>query len=74
MIVKVLIILAAVSVLAQTSNDEQEILRIHNSVDQAFIKQDIAVFEGVMADDYIYTDPLGRTFNRAQNLEQIRKE
>ena len=74
MMITVLIILAMVSTLAQTSRDEQEILKIHNSLDQAFIKQDFAVFEGVMADDYVYTDPLGRTRNRAQNLEQIRKE
>ena len=59
---------------AQTSKDEQEILKIHNGLDQAFLKNDITAFESVLADDFITSDPYGKTTNRAETLEGIRKE
>jgi ketosteroid isomerase-like protein len=62
----------ATSSLAQTA--EQEILKIHDGLDKAFIKKDVAFFENVMAADYVYSDPRGRTFDRAGNLEQLKKE
>jgi uncharacterized protein (TIGR02246 family) len=49
-------------------------LKIHASLDQAFLKNDIAVFERVFADDYVYSNPYGKMFNRTQNLEELRKE
>jgi ketosteroid isomerase-like protein len=60
------------SSVAQTA--EQEILKIHNGLDQAFIKKDMAYFENVMAVDYVYSDPQGRTFDRTGNLGQLKKE
>jgi ketosteroid isomerase-like protein len=62
----------ASSSLAQTP--EQEILKIHDGLDKAFIKKDVAFFENVIAADYVYSDPRGRTFDRAGNLEQLKKE
>ena len=59
---------------AQTSKDEQEILKIHMGLDQAYLKGDIAAFERVLADDYVYSNPYGKMFNRDQNLEEMRKE
>lgn len=59
---------------AQTSKDEQEILKIHMGLDQAYLKGDIAAFERVLADDYVYSNPYGKMFNRAQNLDEMRKE
>lgn len=61
-----------ISGLAQTA--EQEILKIHQGLDQAFIKKDAAYFENILAADYVYSDPQGRTFDRAGNLEQLKKE
>src|SRR5687768_13478938 len=58
---------------AQT-NGEQEILKIHAGLDQAFIKKDMAFFENVMASDYVYSDPQGKMFDRAGNLAQLKKE
>jgi uncharacterized protein (TIGR02246 family) len=69
-----LIMISVTLAFAQNSKDEQEILKIHASLDQAFLKNDIAVFERVMADDYVYSNPYGKMFNRAQNLEEMRKE
>ncbi|MDQ3749631.1 MAG: nuclear transport factor 2 family protein, partial [Acidobacteriota bacterium] len=69
-----LIIISSVLAFAQTSKDEQELLKIHSSLEQAFLKKDAVVFERVLADDYVYSDPYGKMFNRAQNLEEMRKE
>ena len=68
------IIVLTFAAFAQNGKDEQEILKIHNSLDQAYLKNDIAVFERVMADGYVYSDSYGRMFNRVQNLEELRKE
>jgi uncharacterized protein (TIGR02246 family) len=73
-LIAALVIVSTFAAFAQTSKDEQEILKIHNGLDQAFLKKDIAAFERVMADDYVYSDPYGKMFNRAQNLEEMRKE
>jgi uncharacterized protein (TIGR02246 family) len=59
---------------AQNNKAEQEILKIHASLDEAYLKNDIAVFERVFADDYVYSNPEGKMFNRAQNLDELRKE
>lgn len=69
-----LIIISALAVFAQTSKDEQEILKIHNGLDQAFVKNDIAVFERVFADDYVLSGAYGKTMNRTETLEDLRKE
>ena len=68
-----LIIVSATATFAQ-SKDEQEILKIHSSLEQAFLKKDAAVFERVFADDYVYSNSYGKMFNRAQGLEDLRKE
>jgi ketosteroid isomerase-like protein len=59
---------------AQNGKDEQEILKIHSSLDTAFLNKDIAVFERVLADDFITSSPTGKMTNRAEALEEIRKE
>ena len=67
-------IVSTFTTFAQNSKDEQEILKIHSSLEQAFLKKDAVVFERVLADNYVYSDPYGKMFNRAQNLEEMRKE
>ncbi len=67
-------IVSTFAAFAQTSKDEQEILKIHSSLEQAFLKKDAAVFERIFADDYVYSNPYGKMFNRAQGLEDLRKE
>ena len=56
------------------SKDEQEILKIHKGLDEAFMKKDITAFERVFADDYVTSSPSGKMTNRAETLEDIRKE
>ena len=69
-----LIIGLALMSYAQTDPAEQEILKIHAALDNAFIKKDMAFFENVMAADYVYSDPQGKTYDRAGNLDQLKKE
>ncbi len=69
-----LIIVSATLAFAQTSKDEQEILKIHNELDAAFMKNDIAIFERVFADDYVMASAYGKIMNRAEVLEDLRKE
>ena len=59
---------------AQTDPAEQEILKIHAALDNAFIKKDTAFFENILAADYVYSDPQGKTYDRTGNLEQLKKE
>jgi uncharacterized protein (TIGR02246 family) len=73
-LIAALVIVSTFAAFAQTSKDEQEILKIHNGLDQAFLKKDIAPFERVMADDYVYSNPYGKMMNRAESLEDMRKE
>ena len=59
---------------AQNSKAEQKILKIHSSLEQAALKKDASVFERVFADDYVYSNPYGEVMNRAESLEDMRKE
>ncbi len=59
---------------AQTSKAEQEILKIHKQLDEAYLKKDMATFERILADDYVYSDPTAKMMNRVQSLEEMRRE
>ena len=69
-----LTILSVFTVVAQNGKIEQEILTIHNSLDEAYLKQDVAVFERVLADDYVNSSPTGKMLTRVASLENLRKE
>jgi ketosteroid isomerase-like protein len=62
------------SLFAQNNSGEQDILKIHAGLDNAFIKKDLAFFENVWAADYVYSDPQGRMFDRSGNLAQLKKD
>lgn len=67
-------IVSTFAAFAQNSKAEQEVLKLHKELDQAFFNKNIAAFEAVLADDYVYSNPYGEMKNRAQNLEEMRKE
>jgi ketosteroid isomerase-like protein len=67
-------IVSTFAAFAQKSKAEQEILKIQASLDQAVLKKDIAVFERVLADDYVYSNAYGEAMNRAESLEDMRRE
>lgn len=59
---------------AQNGKDEQELLKIHTSLDQAFMKKDATAFERILADDFVFSGVTGNMLNRAETLEDLRKE
>ena len=69
-----LIIISTFAAFAQTSRDEQEILKIHSALEQAYMKNDIAYFERVSAADYVLSSLTGKSVSRAQMIEDARKE
>ncbi len=72
-VITLLIIISAFATFAQ-SKDGQEILKIHNSLDQAYLKKDITAFERIMADDYFISGVSGKMQTRTEALEELRKE
>lgn len=56
------------------SKDEQEILRIHHGLEQAYIKGEIAPFESATADYYTFAGPGGNVQTRAEMLKEMRDE
>ncbi len=72
--VTLLITISAFAAFAQNSKAEQEIMKIHKGLDAAYMNKNIAAFESVMADDYVYSNPSGKMMNRVESLEDIRKE
>lgn len=77
---KKLFFIAAITVVstfaafAQNGKTEQEVLKLHKSLDEAYVKNDIAVFEGLMTDDYTISNTRGEKMNRAESLADLRKE
>lgn len=72
--IALLTIVSTVSAFAQMSKDEQEILKIHASLDEAFMKKDITVFERVFADDYFMSSASGKLLSRTELMADLRKE
>lgn len=56
------------------SKDEQEILKIHHGLEQAYIKGDIAPFEAALAPYYTFSGPDGSAMTRTELLDDTRKE
>ena len=71
--VATLIIISAVSALAQTSA-EKEVLKFIADYDQAYINQDLTWMERSWADDYIFSADDGSVQNREEALAYARKD
>lgn len=69
-----LFIIAAAATAAFAQTDEQQLMKIHAGLDEAYLKSDIAAFEQIMADDYVYSSPGGKMMTREENLADLRKE
>jgi len=67
-------IISSFAAFAQNGKAEQEILKIHKQLEQDFLSKNITGFERVLADDYVYSNPYGKMMNRAEALEDMRKE
>lgn len=72
-IIATLIIISAITGFAQ-NNEEKAVRQFIADYDQSYVKQDISFMEANLADDYTFSEPSGLIKNRAQVLEDARKE
>ena len=71
--ISLLIIVSATLCLAQTS-DEKAILNFIADYDKSYMNMDISFLENNLADDYIISSDIASSKNRAQTIEEARKE
>ena len=67
-----MILVSTFTAFAQNHRAEQEILKIYQGFDEAFVKNDVAYFERHFAPEYIYSNNFGRLISRQENLEYFR--
>ena len=67
-------ILALAITAAAQSQDEQEIMKIHLGLEQAYIKGDVAPFEAAIASTYTFTGPDGKVYTRDEMFKEMRDE
>ena len=68
--VSVAVLVFGVAILAQTQTEsvEQELIKLENKVNDAWVKRDLEAYASFLADGYICTDSLGEITTKAQNL------
>jgi ketosteroid isomerase-like protein len=67
------IVAFAITAAAQ-SKDEQEIMKIHLGLEQAYIKGDMAPFEAATAENYTFSGPGGKVQTRDEMFKEMRDE
>jgi ketosteroid isomerase-like protein len=75
----VVVLVLAVTIIAQTQlitkkrgSEEQELMKLENSWNDAMVKHDWAFLDQILADDYIWTDPDGNVWTKAQSLASLK--
>ena len=71
--ITILTIISATFAFAQ-SKDEKEILKFIADYDQSYVNQDISFVETNLGEDYTISNPYGGFKNRAQAIEDYRKD
>jgi ketosteroid isomerase-like protein len=72
------VLVSAVPILAQTGEKpkgetmEQELFKIELEWGKADVKADVAFLNGVLADDWTWTDPDGNVFTKARSLAMMK--
>jgi len=56
----------------QTESVEQELIKLENELNDAWINRDIAPFDRILADDYMGTDEEGNVMTKAQELAKLK--
>ena len=56
---------------AQNSDDEQRVRRLEEDLIEAFRGNDAASLASLMADDFVFTDPLGTSITKDRWLEDL---
>jgi ketosteroid isomerase-like protein len=76
--VSVMVLVFAVAVLAQTpaqtetGSVEQELIKLEKQWGDALVKPDLAFLDQICADDWIFTDPDGNVWTKAQSLSLLK--
>ena len=75
--VSVAVLVLAVGVQAQTSTQtksgsvEQELIKLENESNDAWVKRDVEAYARLLVDDYLCTGPDGDMITKAQDLEEL---
>jgi ketosteroid isomerase-like protein len=72
--VGLVVLVFGVAILAQTQSEsaEQELIRLENELNDAWVNRDIAPLDRILADDYMGTDEEGNVMTKAQELANIK--
>jgi len=74
----VVILAFAVAVAAQTTfkprggSVEQELIKLEKEWGDALVKCDVAFLDRILAEDYMFTSPLGEVLTKAQTLAELK--
>ena len=67
-----LVFVAATLAQTQTESAEEELIKLENELNEAWTNRDIAPFDRILADDYMFTDEEGNVLTKAQELANIK--
>ncbi len=56
----------------QTSQAEQEVLKLNKEYDEAIVRRDAAAFDRLMADDFSFTSSDGEVVTKAQEIANLK--
>ncbi|GEM_PF-320801 len=72
--VSVVVSVFGVAFLAQTQTEsvQQELIKLENELNDAWVNRDIVPFDRILADDYVGTDEEGNVMTKAQELANIK--
>jgi ketosteroid isomerase-like protein len=64
----------AIAILAQQKSEsmEQELLKLEQQWGDALVKPDLAFLDRILAEDYLFTSPLGEVLTKAQMLAGLK--
>ena len=73
-VVCVVVLIFGVAILAQTQTGtaEQELMKLVKGWEQSVVKLDAAFMEGILADDYTWTDPTGKIHSKAEEIASMK--
>ena len=73
-VVCVVVLIFGVAILAQTQTGtaEQELMKLLKGWEQSVVKLDAAFMEGILADDYTWTDPTGKIHSKAEEIASMK--
>jgi ketosteroid isomerase-like protein len=72
--VGLVVLVLGVAILAQTQSEnvEQELTKLEKEWGDAEVKRDIAFFDLILADEYMFTNPQGAVWTKAQYIASLK--